>query len=343
MPVGIYLLKSWGYEDYTIIERSIPEYGNNNITHNVEFSLHPKEHVGNINLKTDDLPFTAKKIIKLIKINKQLDSTKIKGTQLLSQSKLLRNSCIIYEDDKKIFVASLRKEKDTAWNISIKKLYIQPFVIFECKRVGVEEGMKKGPQTIEKAKQGAYVARSISSLQKIRMNDGSFYGILQLPSGELQYEPYNKFLKHIIDSNTPDLLRNFVLTAGIVSNHGNWFTSENHNKELKVLAQSYDWLLFLTDEGLSQFVENLLLNTTKRYEPVREAFINSYNSQKTSNSFTKVKISLLADKAIQEYFKENLSKIESWFNIISPIKKNIKHLKLDINSLIQKKWKEILT
>lgn len=28
--------------------------------------------------------------------------------------------------------------------------------------------MKKGPQTIEKAKQGAYVTRTASSLQKIR-------------------------------------------------------------------------------------------------------------------------------------------------------------------------------
>ncbi len=128
---------------------------------------------------------------------------------------------------------------------------------------------------------------------------------------------------------------------GIVSNHGNWFTSEDHNKELKVLAQSYDWLLFLTDEGLSQFVENLLLNPAKKYESARKTFINSYKNQKKSNSFTKVKISLSADKAIQEYFKENLLKIEGWFNIISPIKKNIKNLKSDINSLTQKKWKEI--
>ncbi len=341
--INFYLLKSWGYEDYTIVERSIPEYGNNNITHNVEFSLHPKEFVKNISLKTDNLPFTSKKIIKLIKNNEQLDNAKIKGTQLLSQSKLLRNACVIYEDDKKIFVASLKEKINSTWNIFIKKLYIQPFIIFECKRVGVEEGVKKGPQTIEKAKQGAYVARSVSSLQKIRMNDGSFCGVLQLPSGELKYEPYNKFLRNIIESNAPDLLRNFILTVGIVSNHGNWFTSEDHNKELKVLAQSYDWLLFLTDEGLSQFVENLLLNPITRYKSVREAFVNSYQPKKTNNSFTKVKISLSADKAIQEYFKENLSKIENWFNIISPISKNIQNLKSDINSLTQKKWEEVLT
>jgi hypothetical protein len=38
--------------------------------------------------------------------------------------------------------------------------------------------MKKGPQTIEKAKQGAYVARTVSSLQKIRLRDGVLGGVV---------------------------------------------------------------------------------------------------------------------------------------------------------------------
>jgi hypothetical protein len=52
-------------------------------------------------------------------------------------------------------------------------------------------------------------------------------------------------MEEVIYSNDKELLRRFILTVGVVSNHGNWFTSENPNKELKVLAQSYDWLLFL--------------------------------------------------------------------------------------------------
>lgn len=52
--------------------------------------------------------------------------------------------------------------------------------MFECKRVGVEEGMKKGPQTIEKAKQGAYVALKSASLQKVRDKNGEvLWGVLQ--------------------------------------------------------------------------------------------------------------------------------------------------------------------
>ena len=89
----------------------------------------------------------------------------------------------------------------------------------------------------------------------------------------------------------------FTLTVGVVSNHGNWFTSDDHNKELKVLAQSYDWLLFLTDAGLSAFVESLLVKPAKQYKPVKDAFVKSYTGKKGSNRFTKVKIALAANLA----------------------------------------------
>lgn len=39
--ITFYLLKSWGFENSVAIERSLTEYGNPDITHNVEYSLHP--------------------------------------------------------------------------------------------------------------------------------------------------------------------------------------------------------------------------------------------------------------------------------------------------------------
>ena len=48
------------------------------------------------------------------------------------------------------------------------------------------------------------------------------------------------------------MLQKFILTVGVVSNHGNWFTAEDHNKELKVLAQSYDWLMFINKNAYIQ-------------------------------------------------------------------------------------------
>jgi hypothetical protein len=179
-------------------------------------------------------------------------------------------------------------------------------------------------------------------LQKIRISDGSVYGVLHLDSGDLRCEPYEDFLHSVVTSNDASLLRDFTLTVGVVSNHGNWFTSDDHNKELKVLAQSYDWLVFLTDAGLSTFVESLLLKPAKRYQSIRDAFVQSYTGEKGGNRFTKVKIALAADLALQDYFSKHISEVESWFNIISPAARSVAELKRELTLLASKNWKEIL-
>lgn len=340
--VAFYLLKAWGHEKKTAVERRIPEYGNPAIKHNVEFTLHPTQRVAEIELGESSLPFTARKITK--EAGKDIwDGDKIRNTQLLSSGKLLRNSCVIYEDMEKLDIACLGNCTDEKWRISIERLHAHPFAMLECKRVGVEEGVKKGPQTIEKAKQGAYVARSVSALQKIKKADGSFYGVLPRSDGSLTVKPYDEFFREIIESSDPDLLSGFILTIGVVSNHGNWFTSNNANKEMEVLAQSYDWLVFLTDEGLSAFIKDLLLEPQADYRDARAAFMESYSGARRRNKFTKVMMRLSAGRAIQRYFENNLAQIEKWFNVISPQNASISALKKDIDTLIAKDWREILS
>ena len=339
--INFYLLKAWGHERRTAIERRIPEYANPDLTHNVEFTLHPTESISTIGLRESDLPFTARKIQKAIgKDSWSRDN--LKSNQLLSSRRLLRNACTIYESDDELALAYLGDKVNDEWEVSVESLHIQPFAMFECKRVGVEEGMKKGPQTIEKAKQGAYVARTVSSLQKIRKADGSVYGILPLPNNRLEVRPYDEFIHIIANSDERDLLSQFILTTGVVSNHGNWFTSDDHNKELRVLAQSYDWLLFLTDAGLAGFIEDLLLNPCEDYRSAREAFLNSYSGTRGGNRFTKVTMHLAADEAIQRYFRNHLTEIEGWFNIVSPVDASIEALKRELDSLANKDWETIL-
>lgn len=149
-------------------------------------------------------------------------------------------------------------------------------------------------------------------------------------------------MEEIIYSNNSELLKKFILTVGVVSNHGNWFTAENHNKELKVLAQSYDWLIFLTDNGLSQFIDELLLNPIHKYIKVQEAFKDSYTANKKRNVFTKVRMNLDADAILLKYFYDKQREIEGWFNIIAPEGKNITDLKDQLIELSSKNWKEIL-
>ena len=128
----------------------------------------------------------------------------------------------------------------------------------------------------------------------------------------------------------------FRSSIGVVSNHGNWFTQEDQNKELKVLAQSYDWLLFLTDNGLAQFITDLLLEPKKEYAPVRKAFLDSYKEGKKQNTFTKVRINMDAHGALVDYFQKNAEQIQNWFNIISPVESSLSMLQANLNSLTRK-------
>lgn len=342
--ITFYALKSWGLERHIAIERPLPEFGNDYITHNVEYSLHPSTPLAQIDFGRDTLPLTAKKIAKsepLAVLNTPADL--IKSQSLLSKDLILRNSCTVCDHGETFINAYLDNLGSDSGKYSIVSLRRRPFAIFECKRVGVEEGMKKGPQTIEKAKQGAYVARTVSSLQKIRLIDGSMGGLIQKRDGSFRHGDYYKLMAEIIASKDTELLSRFILTVGVVSNHGNWFTSENHNKELKVLAQSYDWLLFLTDAGIAQFIDELLFHPAKELQAAKAAFLASYTGEKGVNQFTKVQISLSADAALQTYFQSRMSVIEGWFNIIAPAGKPLSVLKDELDTLKDKKWAEIHT
>lgn len=342
--ITFYLLKTWDLQYHISIEKGLSEYGNAEITHNVEYSLHPLIRNFEVRIPSAEIPITASRIFRsLKKSGVNFPNFEQKNNQLLDRNGILRNACVIGSSNKSFLLCGIRKKENDAYILEIFEQHSKPFAIFECKRVGVEEGMSKGPQTIEKAKQGAYVARSASSLQKVRTEKGEMFGIIYKSDHSFEIKPYIELLEEIIRSNESELLRKFILTVGVVSNHGNWFTSENQNKEIKVLAQSYDWLLFLTDKGLSEFIETLLLNPTINYEPIKNAFAASYTGERVKNQFTKVQINIEADRLLQDFFVQNIKDIEKWFNVISPKKKTLEILKQELIELKNKNWKAILT
>jgi hypothetical protein len=325
--ITYYALKGWGFRENVAIERPLAEYKNPAITHNVEFSLHPIFRRQIIPLQEFTLPLTTTKLRgALIKLEFAHEDLVAKAAQVLSNQGVLRNACTFGESLDAFCIASVDEMKDNQCALTVSVLSRQPFAIFECKRVGVEEGMKKGPQSIEKAKQGAYVARAVSALQKVRYANGQIGGVIQLADGTLYHKPYVELLEETIRSDDPAMLRDFILTVGVVSNHGNWFTGEDHNKELKVLAQSYDWLLFLTDQGLAEFVSELLLNPAPELTDARTAFLQSYGPKASANRFTKVKMDVKADIVLRHYFSVHANKIKSWFNIITPKGQNLEKL-----------------
>jgi hypothetical protein len=340
--ITFYALKSWGLERHVAIERPLPEFANAGITHNVEYTIHPSKTLKTLEYRQTDLPITAKKIVRdggLGLLDLPVGCSKC--TVLLTKGLILRNSCTIADTGSLFYNAYLDAPNENKVKCTIAALHSKPFAMFECKRVGIEEGMLKGPQTIEKAKQGAYVARTVSSLQKIRFIDGTLGGLIQRDDGTLCCKDFYTLMAEIIAGNDREMLANFILTVGVVSNHGNWFTSTNHNKELKVLAQSYDWLLFLSDNGIAQFIDELLLHPKKKLCAARSAFLASYTGQKGVNQFTKVQIALAADAALQWYFASQSKVIVSWFNIITPVKKPLAVLRDELDTLKNKNWQEI--
>lgn len=333
--ISYYLMRNWELGDNILIERPLLEYGNSEISHNVEFSFHPATQVQMINMGT--YPVTSSKIISQMG---NAISTQAKKTNktLVTKDGLLRNACVFAQDQNSVYIANVNDSQHK--KVKILHLQNKPFAMVECKRVGVENGNKKGPQTIEKAKQGAYVARMTSSLQKVRDEQGNIYGLIYQDDVPI-IKPYSILLDEIVNGQEL-LLKDFILSIGVVSNHGNWYTGSNLNKELKVLAQSYDWLLFLSDQGLAQFITDLLLYPAKKYDCISNAFTKSYQEGKKQNLFTKTKIDIKAHLALIDYFNKNISQIESWFNVITPNGSSIQDLKQLLKVLKNKNWEAIL-
>lgn len=335
--ITFYTLQMWDLRNHVVIERPVPEFANPDILHNVEFSLHPIQARHTVEISPLSLPLTAAKLKRHLPF---LHETSVKSAQVLSRDSVKRNATVLVEKGTGPVVANVDILNDSSCRLTVCELFTDPFAIFECKRVGVEEGMKKGPQTIEKAKQGAYVARSVSSLQKVRLRNGRFQGVMEQSDGSFRTGLYDELLRAIIDESSVVELAGFILTVGVVSNHGNWFTSDNHNKELRVLAQSYDWLLFLTDAGLSQFIDKLLLNPTPELTPARKAFLASYPRSSGANRFTKIRMAVDADEVLRSYFAAHEAEVETWFNVISPRDGTIENLQADLRKLAAKGWQE---
>jgi len=351
--ITYYVLKTWGLNNSISIERGLAEYGNPEITHNVEYSLHPVVRSSLLAIDKSAKSITSNIILKaLTETGFDLAGFERKNNQLLSNS-ILRNACTIATSENSFLLSSIKSDSGENLELHIYEQNKKPYAIFECKRVGVEEGMTKGPQTIEKAKQGAYVARSASSLQKIRSESGEMQGIIYKSDGSYIIKPYVNLMEDVIFSSDRELLRKFILTVGVVSNHGNWikktangvlnFSEENFQKELMVLAQSYDWLLFLTDKGLSYFIDKLLRHPIPELQFLRDTFLSSYAEGKKKNQFTKVQMNVEADKILLNYFSENLSTVESWIHVISPTQKNLADLKGELEELKNKNWESILS
>lgn len=98
----------------------------------------------------------------------------------------------------------------------------------------------------------------------------------------------------------------------------------------------------MTDEGLSEFVTELLLEPIPELTDARDAFLKSYGPDNSGNRFTKVKMDVKADLVLRSYFAAHAQTIESWFNVINPAKQRLAKLQAELKILNEKDWARIL-
>ena len=139
--ITFYMLRDWGLEPNLAIERGLREYGNAQIVHNVEFTLHVGDYAGRVVVPDDDSTITP------LVINRGMVATVMEGAILATGRALRRNGLVRH-------ALTFAEDANGFWNAyltapgecTVVHLAKQPFAMFECKRVGVEEGQKKGPQ-----------------------------------------------------------------------------------------------------------------------------------------------------------------------------------------------------
>lgn len=136
--ITYYLLREWGFTTNIQIETKLPEYGNSEITHNVEFTLHRILHKEErIAIK----PVTYARIKTLFDFKPQ----DAKAGSFIDKNDILKNSAVIGRADGSIAICNLLDNK-----LVLSFIREQASAMFECKRVGVEEGQKKVHKLLKK-------------------------------------------------------------------------------------------------------------------------------------------------------------------------------------------------
>lgn len=330
-----FLIRSWDLDQSIAIEQRLPEFGAPDIVHNVEFSLHSRLARLDVPVAYDPgralTTTSARRASPAMK--EFLQGWDLDSKPLISADGIQTNCAVIHQSEAGLITCQV-EEVDRQLLVHVNRLSSTPYAMFECKRVGVEEGQKKGPTTIEKAKQGAYVAASLSAVRKVPNPFASPVSVRYL-AGKPTVGDYNETMKQLVTSGSLDEIAGMIVTVGVVSNHGNWFTKQSMNKELKVLQGAYDWLLFLKDEALATFISETILNPGPDYRAIKTAFLATYTANRKGGSrFTKKTMDREAYAAMSKYFAANQAEIEaSWFELLSEGRGSIKELKTELQTL----------
>lgn len=315
-----FLLETHDLGVRTLLEYQLPEYGSNDILHNVEFSVHPLRSI-------DSLPLKGTKNLSLRLPNKIINQHSKQKENLVSRVNVLEthrqfgrkvrlvNRCFVKNrvdwDYEEVYLGRYKNQNEGEL-VTISKT---PIAFIESKRVGLEEGTTTGPQTIEKAKQASYVALRSSKLQKIFHSSG-VKGVIEMPDGKTIIDSYEKLWNDLIKKGETEMLRGVIRSIIFLSDHINWYVKGVEKKDLRILKQSYDWTIWIEDKGLAGFVEEFLLTDGV----VRDVFYKNYVERKKGGAlFTKNRLDDEVYSILFDFFQKNAKKIkETWLKVLTP-------------------------
>jgi hypothetical protein len=136
--ITYYLLKTWGFNNSTSIERGLVEYGNDDISHKVEYSLHPIIKEYDVKIANDGNSITSTKILNVLEQTVDISKFERKTNNLLDKHNVLRNACTVAESQNSFLLTSFKCFGESEHELFVFEQKQKPYAMFECKRVGVE-------------------------------------------------------------------------------------------------------------------------------------------------------------------------------------------------------------
>lgn len=339
--ITYYLLKSFGFHKNMAIDTRLPEFDCRALTHKTELTLHRLRLLKSMAVDRN-ASFSSDDALKEFKfkpddlLNDWMNNWMYDRDFVLSPSEkiidaphgssCIKNGVTIGRSSRYMYAVSVDSSEDTC---TCSKLECVPFAAFKCRRSG-----GRGSKTFKQVKQGIYVMRTFSALRRVKTSGGAMKGFVLCAFGKYILDDYFKLMERILIGDLRGLY-GFTLTVGVVSNYGNWFTSDNPDDDIKALQHEYDWLLSISDDGLAKFAGHILSDAMPA---CRAAFtsscsVNSATRRKNINTFTKSFIDYDADVELTKYFTDNADEILSWFNVMFPAGGSIDMLKIILRSL----------
>jgi len=334
-----FILETYDLIKNMTVEYRLPEYGPNDVVHNVEYGIHPNigtiqsEMSGTVH-KNLQIPRSIQKAfgnskdlkrsIRVLEYNNKADR------KIRINNRLFVSNIVDWNYDE-IFVGHLLDNSKG----EILVLQKSPIAYIECKRVGREEGTKTGPTSIEKAKQASYVALRTSRLQKF-FGDDAIYGILPIRTKDgigFRVEPYSDLWLDLLRKERYEDLIGVVRSTVFVSNHVNWYINDREKKDLSVIKQSHDWTIWVNDYGIVEFIDKFLNKDCA----VKDAFTLTYIDRKGGGSlFTKTRMETEAYALLNKFFRSNIEHVKkNWLKVLSPSDRSLDDMMKELKTILR--------